>query len=127
MRKRRVYVTVLVDVETGRPVDLLPDRESATLAAWLSTCPGIEVVCRDRAPFVAEGPEPWRRRICRSRPFSPLAQPRRGRRAVRIKASGLTAAPAAEANRPHQTRRERPALPADLSRGVEKRPARPTH
>ncbi|MFD3939539.1 ISL3 family transposase [Streptomyces sp. NPDC058611] len=54
-RKGRHYGTVLVDVETRRPVDMLPDRESSSLAAWLALRPGIEVVCRDRASFFAEG------------------------------------------------------------------------
>ncbi|GAA1543870.1 hypothetical protein GCM10009730_61120 [Streptomyces albidochromogenes] len=52
--KGRNYGTILVDVEGRRPVDLLPDREASSLAAWLAKRPGIEVVCRDRAPFFAE-------------------------------------------------------------------------
>ncbi|MFD8217625.1 transposase [Streptomyces sp. NPDC059697] len=54
-RKGRHYGTVLVDVETRRPVDLLPDREASSPVNWLAQRPGIEIVCRDRAPFFAEG------------------------------------------------------------------------
>lgn len=55
MRKGRIYGTVLVDVETRRPVDLLPDREAGTVGAWPAEHPSIEVIRRDRAPFFAEG------------------------------------------------------------------------
>jgi hypothetical protein len=34
-----VYGTVLVDIATGAVVDLLPDREAATVEAWLTGIP----------------------------------------------------------------------------------------
>ncbi|MEW2175221.1 ISL3 family transposase [Streptomyces sp. NPDC005406] len=48
-RKGRTYGSLLVDVEAGRVVDVLPDRTSETFAAWLRGHPGAEIICRDRA------------------------------------------------------------------------------
>ncbi|MFF9765530.1 transposase [Streptomyces sp. NPDC014636] len=39
-RRGCTYGTVLVDGEAGRVVDVLPDRTSATFAAWLTEHPG---------------------------------------------------------------------------------------
>lgn len=54
-RKGKAYGTILVDLEQRRPVDLLQDREAATLAAWLKAHPGVQIVTRDRARAYAEG------------------------------------------------------------------------
>lgn len=52
------YGALLVDLEQHRILDLLPDREAATLAGWLKQQPQaacLEVVSRDRGGAFAEG------------------------------------------------------------------------
>ncbi|MES1026233.1 ISL3 family transposase [Gloeocapsa sp. BRSZ] len=54
-RKRETYGTVLVDLERSRPIALLGDRETETLAAWLLEHPGVQVVSRDRSKAYKAG------------------------------------------------------------------------
>jgi transposase len=42
------YGTIVCDLERRRVVDLLPDREAATVATWLAAHPDITIVARDR-------------------------------------------------------------------------------
>ena len=46
--KGRRYGTIVVDLERGRVIDLLPDRNAETLKQWLSAHPGVELISRDR-------------------------------------------------------------------------------
>jgi hypothetical protein len=48
-RKGVRFGTVLIDMETSRPIDLLQTRESSDLKAWLAKYPGAEIVTRDRS------------------------------------------------------------------------------
>lgn len=42
------YGTIVCDLERRRIIDVLPDREAATVEAWLAARPDIRVVSRDR-------------------------------------------------------------------------------
>jgi transposase len=52
-RRGQRYGTILVDLERHRVIDLLADREAASLSEWLKAHPGVEVVSRDRSPTYA--------------------------------------------------------------------------
>ncbi|MCX4852088.1 ISL3 family transposase [Streptomyces sp. NBC_00893] len=54
LRRGHRYATILINAETRERVEVLPDRKSETLTAWLRTHPGVEAVCRDGAAGYAQ-------------------------------------------------------------------------
>lgn len=48
--KRRLrYGTLICDLESHHPIDVLPDRSVKTVSAWFETHPSVEIVSRDRS------------------------------------------------------------------------------
>jgi transposase len=54
LRRGDKYGTILINIETGKPLDLLPDRTAEAAMPWLATHPEIQVVSRDRASAFAD-------------------------------------------------------------------------
>ena len=49
------YGTAVVDLKQHRIIDLLPDREAATVESWLKSRPHVKIVPRDRYSRYAKG------------------------------------------------------------------------
>jgi transposase len=47
-KKGRTYGTIVVDLSSNQVVDLLPDREAATVSDWIKRHPEIQLISRDR-------------------------------------------------------------------------------
>ena len=55
VRRGKTYGTMLVDLKSNRPIDLLPERTGDALADWLRQHPGVKQISRDRSSEYARG------------------------------------------------------------------------
>jgi len=63
------YGTLIIDLKTHRPIDLLPDRSGTSLKAWLLAHPGVKIISRDRSTEYTRGATGYKaksRRISRA-------------------------------------------------------------
>ncbi|WTI11285.1 hypothetical protein OHB44_09710 [Micromonospora sp. NBC_00821] len=61
---------MLLETHTHRPVDVIPDRTSDTLTAWLREHPGVQIICRQ-----ADGAARRTRQGLGHRPVAPAQDP----------------------------------------------------
>ncbi len=54
LRRGDKYGTILINAQTGKPLDLIADRTAEAVKPWLASHPEITVVSRDRANGFAE-------------------------------------------------------------------------
>ena len=54
LRRSHKYATIIIHALTRDRIEVLPDRRAETLASWLRTHPGVEVVCRDGSATYAQ-------------------------------------------------------------------------
>lgn len=47
-RRGRKFGTIVVDLQTHKMLDVLPDRTAETSATWMAAHPELEIVSRDR-------------------------------------------------------------------------------
>ena len=60
------YGTIICDLQQRRIIDILPDREAATVATWLAEHPSITIIARDVGRGLCRRPPRADLKLCRS-------------------------------------------------------------